>query len=106
MKAPVKEAVFQRALMIELRCIPNSFFTVKEAKSLRGLPDIYGCVNGHFVTLEVKRTRAEAERKTGRIVLQRKIIQDIQKAKGYASFIYPENKEHILKELRKFCASS
>lgn len=83
--------------MKKLRAIPNSWFTVKEAKSLRGLPDIFGCVNGRFVALEVKRSKSEASHNTGRIVLQGKILKDIERSGGLASFIYPENEEEILR---------
>jgi Holliday junction resolvase len=98
-KAP-KEATFQKKLLKELRQIQNSWWTVKEAASLRGLPDIFGSINGKFIALECKRNQTEATRNTGRIVLQRKILRDIEKSGGYSAFIYPENKEEILNDLR------
>lgn len=95
-----KESSYQHKLLKKLRAIPNSWWAVKEAKSIRGLPDIYGCVNGIFVTLEVKRTIEEAQETSGRIVLQRQTILEVQKAGGYAAFIYPENERYLLEELK------
>lgn len=98
--APPREAVFQRKLIKKLRQIPKSFWFVKEAKSIRGLPDLIGVVNGRPVYLECKRSRSEALHNTGRIVLQRKVLQDAKLAGAYVSFIYPENEEEVLFELQ------
>lgn len=87
--------------MKKLRAIPNSWFMVKEAKSLRGLPDIYGCVNGRFIALECKRNQAEASHNTARIVLQAKILRDIQKSGGLSAFIYPENESELLARIEE-----
>ena len=97
-KAP-KESVFQRKLLKRLRQIPNSWFVVKEAKSIRGLPDIIGIINGTFIGLECKRSLAEASHNTGRIVLQKKILRDIEKVGGYSALVYPENMEELLNDL-------
>lgn len=82
--------------MHKLKSIHSSFFFVKEAKALRGLPDILGCVNGRFIALECKRSQEELKHSTGRILLQGKILKDIQRSGGLAYFIYPENEEEIL----------
>lgn len=76
---------------------------VKEAKSLRGYPDILGCVNGRFIALECKRSQSESLHNTGRICLQKKILRDIQRSGGFASFIYPENEYYILEQLENLC---
>lgn len=87
--------------MQKLRAIPNSKWFVKEAKSIRGIPDIIGCISGRHIVLEVKRSEAEARGNTGRIVLQKQFIKETTKAGGYATFIYPENEAEILEELSK-----
>lgn len=97
----MKESNYQRKLMKKLKLIDSSFFFVKEAKAIRGIADIIGCINGRFVALEVKKELAGAMRRTGRTVLQRKTIQDIQKAGGYGAFVYPENEEEILNDLKE-----
>lgn len=91
-----KEAAYQRKLIQRLRKLPKTWWAIKEARAIRGLPDIYGCVNGNFVTLEVKKNQAEAMETTGRIVLQRKTINDVKDAGGFAEFVYPENEEFII----------
>lgn len=98
-KKDVKESTFQHKLIKMLRKIPKSSFIVKEAKAIRGIPDIIGCIDGTYVALEVKKNKGEAQKNTGRICLQKKFIRDIQCVGGYASFIYPENHEEILEEL-------
>lgn len=98
-----KESVFQRKLLKKLRAIPNSWFTVKEAKALRGLPDIIGIINGRFIGLECKRSLAEASHNTGRIVLQKKVLRDIEKVGGYSALVYPENEKFVLEDLIKLC---
>lgn len=100
-KAPVKESTYQRRLMTKLKQIPNSKFFVKEAKSIRGLPDIIGCVNGKFVALEVKVSGKELGQRNGRHILQRHTLQSFEAVGGFCSFIYPDNEEDILDLLRK-----
>ena len=88
--------------MKKLRQIPNSYFFVKEAKGLKGIADIIGCVNGRFVALEVKRSKLEANRMTGRIVLQRHYLVKINQIGGYGNFVYPTNMEEVLRDLSGF----
>ena len=85
--------------MKRLKLLPHSYLFVKEAKSIRGIPDIIMCINGKFVALETKRSEEEALEKTGRIVLQRKNLSDIRESKGYSAFIYPENEADIMQDL-------
>lgn len=58
-----------------------------------------GCRNGKFFGLEVKRSEAEARKKTGRTVLQRHVLQKIRDAGGFAEFIYPENQDDVIENL-------
>lgn len=86
--------------MSRLKEIPNSKWFVKEAKSIRGLPDIIGCINGYFVALEVKISPKELGHKSGRHILQRHVLQSFNKVGGFCSFIYPDNEDEILEHLR------
>jgi len=81
--------------------IPGCYFFVKEAASIRGLPDIVGLVNGNFFALEVKRSLKEAGKRTGRIVLQRLVLSKIRGVGGYACFVYPENLSEVLQDIRE-----
>lgn len=86
------EAAFERKCVDELRRLPNSYWPDKaDATSLRGLPDRVGCVNGNYVAVEFKNSRAEASKRTGRIVLQKKTLEEIELAGGYTAIAYPEN---------------
>jgi Holliday junction resolvase len=93
------ESVFQHRLLRELRLIPNSWWVVKEAGAIRGLPDIFGCIKGRLILLEVKKSKSESLHTTGRIVLQRYQLEQAQKADAFCRFVYPENHIEILSEL-------
>lgn len=82
-----------------IKGIPNSWFFIKEAASIRGIPDVIGLINGKFVALEFKKSVSEARKKTGRIVLQRYNIGIVNKCGGYGTFIYPENFEDVYSHL-------
>ncbi len=94
------EGKVKAKLLRELRRIPNSFWMVKEARSLRGYPDIFGCVNGRLVALEVKRSENEYYKGSPRQVLQEHIVDMITESGGYARFIFPENMEEELESIR------
>lgn len=55
--------------------------------SIRGTPDYLCCVNGIFVALELKKSKKEKMKDT----LQDLNLKKIEKAKGFAFFVYPEN---------------
>lgn len=75
------------------------FVFTKEAKSIRGLPDIIGCCNGLFFGWELKASESEARKKTGRIALQRHILKLIQRAGGVGEIVHPNNLDDKLTEL-------
>ena len=93
------ESQFQSYVKRRLSEIDGLFFFVKEAKSLRGLPDIIGCYKGRFFGWELKRSRSEAQKTTGRIALQRHKLSQIQMAYGIGEIVHPENLEQKLAEL-------
>lgn len=64
----------------------------------RGIPDRIICRNG-FWSLEGKNSRSETRRQTGRIVLQRYELEQIEKAGGHGRIICPENWDEVLKEI-------
>lgn len=85
-----------------LESLPNSYYFIKEALALRGIPDIIGVVNGRFFAWELKRSQKEAQKKTGRTALQDYILSKMKKAGGCARFVYPENLDDAFQELVKF----
>lgn len=100
------ESKFQSGVKKELKKIPLCWHFTKEALSLRGIPDIIGCVNGRFFAWELKRSRKESEKTTGRIVLQRYILKQICAVGGVGRMVHPDNLQDSLEELRKLSQSS
>lgn len=72
----------------------QTYYFTKEARAIRGIPDIICCVRGVFVALEVKRSKADVLKKGAK--LQAYNIEKINKAQGCAFFVYPENLEPIM----------
>jgi len=98
MVAPL-ESAFKRIVKKRLDATPNLYHFTKEAAALRGIPDIIGCYKGKFFAWELKRSEKEAKKKTGRIVLQRHIIELISKSGGIGKIVYPENLDQSFEEL-------
>lgn len=98
-KKQPRESAFAKRVWKELDKIPNSFFTTIQQKTIRGLPDVIGCINGRFVALELKRSKAEANKKSGRIMLQKYVIGKIIESGGSGFFVNPDNLELVLAEL-------
>lgn len=93
------EHKFQKQVKKRLTELPNCYQFTKEAASLRGISDIIGCCNGRFFAWELKKSEEEANKKTGRIVLQRYHIDLVKKAGGIGRIVHPGNLESCLKEL-------
>lgn len=83
------ESKFQHYVIQELSKI--GFFFTKEAGSIRGLPDVIGVANGYFVGLELKKNLAETKKNSGRIVLQKYRLNQMNKEKGFGRLVCPEN---------------
>lgn len=75
------------------------YWFIKEAGSLRGIPDVVICANGLFFVWELKRDRSEAEKTSGRIVLQKYTLQRIERARGHGRIVHPDNLEECFDEL-------
>lgn len=93
------ETKFKEKVLPLLRALPNSWFIKTQMVALLGIPDILGCLNGHFVALELKKSRTEAEKKHGRVRLQGHILMQIRNVGGYGEFLYPENWDEIYSQL-------
>ncbi len=89
------ETVFTRKALIKLRAIRGSYFVKIQQVALRGVPDILGCVRGHFVALEIK----VPPNKVRDGSLQQKVLRDIDDAGGFAAEVTPENLDAVIKEL-------
>lgn len=80
------------------------YYFVKQAGSIRGIPDLIICANGRFIAWEVKPTAEEAAKTGGRIALQKYNISRIVNAGGEADVIHPGNIVEALHELEGLLA--
>ena len=95
----MREHAFQHKVRARLKEIEGLWCFSHEALSVRGIPDIIGVYRGHFFAWELKKDLPETRRRTGRIVLQRHVLQLIKKAGGTGEFVCPENFENKLQAL-------
>ncbi len=72
----------------------------KTHMSTRGIPDRLVCYKGHFIAIEFKGSKGGVKSDKGRVVLQRKTLQDIADSCGVAYFVYPENAYEFLNYVR------
>lgn len=97
----MKENAWKRTkLYPRLRALNDCYWFTKEAKSIRGIPDIVGSINGKFFALECKKSK-----NAKRTRLQEYTIQKIKDDKGYATFVYPENLDRVINELESLAKS-
>ena len=80
-----------------LNTLPECEYFIKEAVSIRALPDIIGVWRGLPFYLEVKRSISELS--CPRTKLQDYTLKKFEKAGAFTSFIYPENVQEVLNEL-------
>lgn len=95
------ETVFKNRIRPHLDALPNSWWFKTQQVSLRGIPDMIGCLNGRMVALELKK---DVKAPIGK--LQIHILQLIAKAGGIAMVVYPDNWESTLEDLKKISQAS
>jgi hypothetical protein len=93
------EARFKNKIVPLIRKLPNTDGFIKEAGAIIGLLDSYWCINGRFVGLEFKKDLQETFKNDRRTIHQRRTIEKIIAAGGYAKFVYPENWEETYADL-------
>ena len=94
------EGIFKTKLIDELeKTFPDCIVTKLEADFKAGIPDILIVDGPRWATLEAKASKADVTKKR-----QNKDAQDYYVGKmntmSYSSYIYPENKEEIINELK------
>lgn len=92
----MKENKFQADLKKELKAIFLGCIVTKlDSSDIQGIPDLLVLYKDKWATLEVKKSATETHRPN----------QDYYVAKmntmSFSRFIYPENKEDVLDELRE-----
>ena len=90
------ETIFKDRIMPRLRDIPYSWWDKIQQVSIVGSPDIYGCINGIFIAIELKK---DAKSKISE--LQKYKLKNIDEAGGVALILFPENFEVNYKKLLK-----
>lgn len=83
--------------MDDLKLLPKAYFIKTQMLSVMGIPDLIGVVNGRFVALELKKNKQELGK--SRSKLQRYVLSKIEEAGGYSIFLYPENKDKVMRDL-------
>lgn len=90
------ERDFQAKLIKEIKIIfPGCIVMKTDPTYIQGLPDLLILHNDKWAALEVKRSANASKRPNQDYYVEKMDVM------SYASFIYPENKEDILDELRE-----
>lgn len=90
------ESEFQAKLIVELKSLfPGCIITKLDASYIQGLPDLIILYKNRWATLECKRN-AKASKQPNQPYYVEK-MNDM----SFSSFIYPENKEEVLRELQQ-----
>ena len=100
MKKKKKENSFQPALIKKLKAqFPGCYVMKNDANYKQGFPDLSVLLpNGLWAQLECKRAAEEVPKKDSNQLIY---INDLS-TKGFARFIYPENEEEVLNDLRRY----
>lgn len=92
----MKESKFQADLKKELkRIFPGCIVTKLDAGDIQGIPDLLILWKNKWATLENKKSASASKRPNQEYYVNK------MNEMSFSRFIYPENKEEVLNELRK-----
>lgn len=92
----MKESKFQADLKKELRAMfPGCIIAKLDSGDIQGIPDLLILYKDKWATLENKRNAKATKRPNQEYYVDK--MNDM----SFSRFIYPENKEEVLSELRK-----
>lgn len=92
----MKESKFQADLKKELKTMfPGCIVTKMDSGDIQGIPDLLILWKDKWATLENKRSANASKRPN------QEYYVDKMNEMSFSRFIYPENKEEVLNELRK-----
>lgn len=92
----MKESEFQANLKKELKAMfPGCIVTKLDSGDIQGIPDLLILWNDKWATLENKKSAKARKRPNQDYYVNR------MNEMSFSRFIYPENKEEVLDELRK-----
>ena len=91
-----KENKFQSELIKEIEnMFPGSIVMKNDPNHIQGIPDLTILYGNKWATLECKKSSKEKHEPN-----QDTYVEEMNKM-SYSSFIFPENKEEVLNELRQ-----
>lgn len=94
--AKKKEGTFQSKLIEELEgMFKGSIVTKLDANHIQGIPDLLILYKNKWATLECKESEEAPARPN------QPYYVDLMNKMSFSRFIFPENKEEVLNELRK-----
>ena len=92
----MKESKFQRDLKKELKqMFPGCIVTKMDSGDIQGIPDLLILYKNKWATLENKRSANASKRPNQKYYVNK------MNEMSFSRFIYPENKEEVLNDLRK-----
>jgi hypothetical protein len=93
-----RENSFQADLIKELKTVfPVSVILKNDSSYLQGIPDLSIFVGNRWAFLECKKSRNEPHQPNQDYYIQRSLDMG-----SYGAFIFPENKNEIIEELRDY----
>lgn len=75
---------------------PDCFVMKNDANYRQGFPDLTVFIGAYYILLECKKSRYEPHQPN-----QDYYVDTVNAMGGFARFIYPENKEAVLDEIRR-----
>ena len=95
----IPEREYQKGLVKRLKAkFPGCYVIKNDAQLKQGIPDLLVLYKDKWVALEVKKTKTAGHRPNQDLHVKR------MNEMSYASFIFPENEEQVLKELEEVFA--
>lgn len=95
------ETVYKDRIVPKLKKLPNTFVVKIQQVAKIGTPDIFLCISGLFVALELK---SSENKKTSK--LQEYNLDLISEAGGITILSYPENEDKVLNFLTNLARSA
>ena len=95
----MRENEFQPEVIKELyKMFPDCFVMKNDANYRQGFPDLSVFIGPYYILLECKKSKKEMRDPRPN---QDYYIDAVNAMGGFARFIYPENKEAVLNEIRQ-----
>lgn len=92
----MKESDFQKELKKEIKAMfPGCIITKLDSSDIQGIPDLLVLHNDKWATLENKKKKNAHHQPNQDYYVEK------MNSMSFSRFIYPENKEEVLNELRK-----